>query len=125
MPPLPADSFDAAQVLGIGRGNPARARELVKEFLALLPEEKAKIAEAFAAQDLETVRQSAHRLTSGGRYTGFLRIGQAAASLEELITEGSSRQRIDAAVAELLRDIQTVLEQPEAVWLAELESSIK
>lgn len=122
---LPADIFDAAQVLSISRGNPARAKELVRQFLMLLPEEKAKIEKAYAAQDWEAVRQSAHRLTSGGRYTGFLRISHTAGGLEDQIMAGSSRQRIEATVAELLRDIRTVLEQPEAAWLAVLESNNK
>lgn len=108
----PHEILDAGQVLSISRGNLARAHELVQEFLVLLPEEQVNMEKAYAAQDLDGVRQGAHRLVSGGHYTGFRLIGDAARSLEQGIIEGSSQEIIASAMADLRYEIQMALELP-------------
>jgi HPt (histidine-containing phosphotransfer) domain-containing protein len=109
----PNELLDAARLLSISRGNPARAQDLVRQFLAVLPEEKAMIEQAYAAQeDLETVRSVAHRLNSGGQYTGFMRISAAAKFLEQLIDDSAPQENIVFALEQLNREIQVVLDQP-------------
>jgi HPt (histidine-containing phosphotransfer) domain-containing protein len=112
LPHQPHEILDVSQVLGISRGNLALARELVQEFLVMLPQEQTHIEKAYAAQDLDSVRQGAHRLVSGGHYTGFLRISNAARELEQGIIEGVSQEDITSAMADLRQEIQMALELP-------------
>ena len=108
----PNEVLDAARLLSISRGNSARAQDLVQQFLAVLTEEKAPIEHAYAAQDLETVRSVAHRLNSGGQYTGFMRISAAAKFLEQLVDDSAPQENIAFALEQLNREIQVVLDQP-------------
>ena len=77
--------------------------ELVERFVGTLPGHAARLEDALAANDRETIRRLAHQLKGAGGGYGFPCITTAASRLEQEAREGATMAQALADVCDLLR----------------------
>ncbi len=93
--------FDAALSLRLAHGRPDAAREMIEALIEGMPEEISNIREAVGKEDVDRVRELAHRFNGGLQYCGVPRLRRAAQRLETAArSEGPHEIRLAFLVLE-------------------------
>jgi HPt (histidine-containing phosphotransfer) domain-containing protein len=83
-------------------------KEMLEEFVALLPERANELSSLLRGGDLEQLRRAVHQLKGAGGGYGFPQITEAAAAAEQRIKAKEALESVAAGVESLLGLIRSV-----------------
>lgn len=103
-PPAAADlpNWDEQRALSALNGQQSHIKALRELFMGELPSVRDAIAHALSNDQAEPLRQQLHRLQASCGFVGAVRLGAAAARLQQAPRDAAARQQVQQAINQLL-----------------------